>query len=215
MVEDIIDACRHLTFRQRKGEFRIQDGKLRHNVTAEHMTDLQLLLVIRNDSACIHLRTCPRHRQNTSDRDDLTTRFFKTDVILFPRIIVTMYRHRYRLCIVAAGTAADCQQEIRLILLCDPDAIPQLFDCRIRHHAAVLHHGLAVCFQDLHHSVIDAVLLDRTAAIDQLNGFAVFGQFVVEVLQRIVSKIQFCCVEIAKISKHCVSSFLILFTVSL
>ena len=200
VVEDIVDTRRHLALGQGEGEGGVEDRELRHDIIAEDMANLELLLVVGDDRAAVHLGAGARHGQDTADGDDCAVGLFKADIILVPRIVVTVDGDRYRFGIVTAGAAADRQQEINVILACDLYALAQLIRGGVGHHARVLDDGLAVIPEDFCHRVIDAVLLDRTAAVDQLYGLAVFGQFIVQILQSVVSEIELCRIVVTEIA---------------
>ena len=157
----------------------------------KYMTDFQLLVMIGNDCAAVHLAASTHHSQYTTNRDNLTVRLLKADIILFPRIFVTVDRHGNRLGIIAAGAAAHSQQKIHMVLSGNPDTLPQLLYGRIRHHAAILDNYLAIGFQKLYNLIVNAIALDGTAAVNQLNGFSVFGKFLIQRAKGILSKIKF------------------------
>ena len=200
VVEDVIDTRRHLSLGQREGELWVEDGELRHDIIAKDMADLELLLVVGDDGAAVHLGAGARHRQDAADRDDGAVGLLKADIVFVPRIVIAVDGDRYRLGVVAAGAAADRQQKIDVILSRKLYALAQLINGRVGHHARVLDDGFAVILEDLGHRVIDAVLLDRAAAVDQLYGLAVFGKLVVQILQRILSEIELCRVVITEIA---------------
>ena len=200
MVEYIVDARYHLTLGQREGEGWVEYRELRHDLLAEDMTDLQLLLMVGDDRAGVHLRTRTRHGEDAPYRHYLAVRLLKADVILLPGIVIAVYRYRYSLGVVTAGAAAYSEEQIDIILSCYPDALTQLFGSRVGHNAGVLYNGLAVSLEYLHDRVIHAVTLDRAASVDQLYGLAVFRQLIVEILQRVISEIQLGSVLITEIT---------------
>ncbi len=62
----------------------------------------------------------------TAHWNDLAGRFFKTDIVFLPGIIVTVNGNRNRLRVVAYRTAADCKDKICLILTGDSNTLIQL-----------------------------------------------------------------------------------------
>ena len=147
MIENIINSSHHLLLRQCKSEFRVQDCKLWHHSISKHMTDFQLLIMIRNYRASIHFASCSHHSQYTANRDNLTIRLLKADIIFLPWIFVTVNRHGNRFCIVAARAAAYSQQKVHMILSGNLNTLPQFLHGRIWHHASILNDYLSVIFQ--------------------------------------------------------------------
>ena len=133
--------------------------------------------MICDNRSAIQLRTCSRHRKNTSDRDDLTLRFLKPKIVFFPWIFLAVYRYGYGFCIVAAGTATDCKQKINFILSCYLHALTKLFHSRIRHNSRIFKNLFSIFLQDSYDLVIDTVFLDGTTAIDQLYILSVLRKF--------------------------------------
>ena len=179
MIKDIVDTRYHLSLRKRESIFRIQDRKLRHDFFTENVADLQFLFMVRNDGTRIHLGTRAGHSQHASDRNDLTCRFFKTDIVFIPWILVTVNGNGYRLRIVAAGTATYRKKQIDIIFTSDPDAFTELFDRRIRHNTAIFHDRFSVILKDLHDLIVESVLLDRTASVNELDVLSVLRKFLV------------------------------------
>ena len=95
MIENIVDTRDHLIFRQRHRVPRVEDRELRHNIVAEHMTDLLLGFVIGDDRAAVHLRACARHSENAADGNYLAGRLLKADKIFLPRVVVAVNGYRY------------------------------------------------------------------------------------------------------------------------
>ena len=72
-------------------------------------------------------------------------------------------------------------------------------DCRIGHDAGDFRYVLAFVLQDFDDVVINPVLLDRAAAVDQDDFLTVFLQFAVEVFQCIFAKIEFRRIAVCEI----------------
>ena len=201
VIEDIVDACYHLAMWQCHRVPRVQDGKARDDLlVCKDVTYFLLCLLIGDDTTCIHLRARPGHRQHAADRQRLAGRLLKAHEIFLPRIFLAVDRNGHRLGIVADRTAADGQEQIRLMLARDLDALIELCERRIRHDARDLCHILALRLEDLDDIIVDAVLLDGTAAVDQDDVLAVLRQFRVQVIERLIAKIKLCRVAIRKIS---------------
>ncbi len=101
---------------------------------------------------------------------------------------------------VAAGSAADGQDEVRFVAAGDGNAFPQLFDCRIGHDSGDFRHILAGVLQALDHPVIDAVFFDGAAPIDQDDLPAVFFKFRTDLLEGSLPEKQFCGIAVCEIS---------------
>ena len=164
------------------------------------MADLLLRLLIGDDGTGIHLRSRADHRQHAADRQRLAGRLLKAQEVLLPRVLLTVDRDRDSFRIVADRTTADSQKEIRLMLARNLDALVELRDRRIRHDARDLRHILALCLQNLDDIIVDAIFLDRAAAIDQDDVLAVLRQLLIQVVQRLITEIELCRVAIRKIS---------------
>ena len=198
VIEDIVDACHHLVVRNTQCEHRVQHGELRHNCFSEYMTDFLLCSVIRDDGTTVHLRTSPDHSQNASDRNDLAVRFLEADVVFLPWIIVTVHGYGDRLGVVAAGSAADRQQQIDVIVPGNLHALTEFVHGRVRHDASVLYDILAAGGKHLHDLIVDAILFDGTAAVDQLYVGPVFIEFPCQFLQSVLTKVEFRWITVSK-----------------
>ncbi len=164
------------------------------------MADLELLLMVGDDRSTVHLRAGARHRQHTAHGNDLAVGFLKADIVFIPGIVVTVDGYGYRLRVVTARPAADRKEEIDLVLARQPHALAQLIDRRVGHDARVLDDGLSVRLEDRDDLVVESVFLDRTAAVDQLDGLAVFGQLFVEIAQRVIAEIKLGGIVITEIA---------------
>ena len=147
MIKDIIDARYHLIMRQCQRVFRVQDGKLRHDLfIGKYMTDLLFCLRIGDDRSGVHLRTGSYHGQHTSHRKGLAVRFFKAQVIFLPRVFVTVDGYRNCLGIIADRTAAHRQKQICLMSAGSLHALIKLIHRRVRHNAGDLRHIFIIIF---------------------------------------------------------------------
>ena len=79
------------------------------------MADFLLRFRIGNDRTGIHFRARAGHSEHTAEGHDRTGRFFKADKVFIPRIFVAVDRNGYGLRVVTDRTAADGQEEIRLM----------------------------------------------------------------------------------------------------
>ena len=78
----------------------------------------------------------------------------------------------------------------------------QFLQRRVAHHARVLDDGFSRLVEDGHHLVVDAVALHAAAAVVQEYDGAVVLQFVLEEIQRLITKIQFGGIVVRKVSLH-------------
>ena len=102
---DIEKSRNHLIARERKGEFRVENGEFGKDLFPEHVTDLEFLRVVRDDRPAVHLAPRPHHGQNAPDGDHLALRLFKADIVFFPRVLRAMHRYGNRLRVVADRAA--------------------------------------------------------------------------------------------------------------
>ncbi len=202
MIHDIVNARAHLIFRQRHGIARIEDREFRHDIVPEHMADLEMLLVIRDDRAAVHLGAGAGHCQHAADRHDLAVRLLKACIVFLPRILVAVNGDRDRLGIIADRAAADREDKIGLMCFCGLDALTELFSGRVRHDAGDLRDILAAFLQDRGDLIVDAVFPDRAAAVDQQDIFAVLRQLILQKADRILTEIELCGIVVAEISEH-------------
>ena len=136
MVEDIVDSGYHLIVRQRQRILRVQDGKPWHDLfIRKDMSDLLFCLSVRDHCTGVHLRPGSNHGEDTSHRNDLTLRFFKTYIVFLPGIFLTINRDRHRFRIITYRTAAHSEQKVRIVISCDLHAFIEFLKCRIRHDA--------------------------------------------------------------------------------
>ena len=153
------------------------------------MTDLLFGLRIGNHGAGVHLRTGACHSQHTAYRQSLTIRLFKADIILLPGIFPAVHGNGDRLGVIADRAAAHSQQKIRMVVPCDLDALIELINGRVGHNAGDLCHILSILIQNPNDIIIDSVLLNGTAAVDQHDILAVLRQLRVQVVQSILAEI--------------------------
>ena len=166
------------------------------------MADLLMGMGIGDHRAGVHLGAGAHHGQHTAHRQGLAGRFLKTGVILLPGILVAVHRNGYRLGVIAHRAAADRQQQIGFMPPGSLHAPIELIHRGVGHDAGNLSHIFAVVLQNFDNLVINPVFLDRTAAIDQHDVFAVLRQFGVEAVQCVLAEIQLGRVTIRKIAKH-------------
>ena len=167
MVENVINPCHHLVLRQCKGEFRVEDGKLREYLRSKHMTDFQLLLMIGDHRATVHFASRSHHGQNAAHGNDFTGRFLKTDIILLPGIFLAVNRYGNCLRIIADRSAAYSQNQIRPAVSGALYALPELFHRWIGHDTRVFRNSLAALFQYRNDLIVDTVFLNGTSSITE------------------------------------------------
>ncbi len=137
MRHNVINARYHLIFRQRESKFGVHDREFRKNFFVENVSDFEFLLVIGNDRAAVHFAARADHSQNAVDGDYIAGYVLKTDKILIPSVVVTVYRNRYCFRIVANRAASDGKYQIGFRRFCALDSLIEFIGCRIRHNAAV------------------------------------------------------------------------------
>ena len=108
---------------------------------------------------------------------------------LVPVVAIVEYRCGHSLRVVADAAATKCQNQINIILSSNFNSLMQFLQRRVAHYAWVLHDGLASLFQDGHHLVIDAVAFHTAAAVVQQHNWTKIIQFVLEIVQRLITKI--------------------------
>ena len=166
------------------------------------MPYLELLRVVGDDRAAVHLAARADHGEHVAHGDDLPVRLFETDEEFLPRIVAAVRGHGHRLCIVAHRAAAHRENEIRIAGAGAFAALVQLVAGGIGHDARVLGDGLAALFEYRGHFVVNAVALDRTAAVHQQHVFAVLGQLPFQPVKRVFAEIKFRGIAVSKISEH-------------
>ena len=191
MIHDVVDARLHLILGHSHRELWIQDRELRHQATVEHVAHLERVLSIGNHRAGIHLRACSCHRQHTTYGQQLLVGIwlFLLQPELVPVVSIIEHRGRYRLRVVAYAAAAKSKNQIHLVLTGNLHALVQFLQRGIGHHTRVLHDGLACLLQDGHHLIVDTITLHTAAAIVQQHHGTVVLQFVLEEVQRLITKI--------------------------
>ena len=201
MVEDVIDAGHHLVLGQGHGIDRVQDGEPGHDFfIGKYLAHLQLLFRIGDDGPGIHFRAGPHHGEYRPHGDGFTGGFFESHEIFFPGVLVTVHGNGQGLGIVDDGTAAHGQDEVRTMLPGNGDAFPQLVDGGVGHDTGDFGHVFAGFCQNLCHRIIDTVLFDGTAPVNQDHLLAILGQFSRQVLQGILPEIQFRGIAVGEIS---------------
>ena len=201
VVEGIVNTRHHLPHGNAVSEGGVENGELGHGLTAEHMADLQLLGMVGDDRAAVHLTARADHRQHTPDGQDLAIGFLKAQVVLVPRVLIAKHGDGYGLGVIAYRTAADGEEQVYMMFACDVHAFIEFFGGGVGHDAAVLDDGLAAIFQNFGYGVIDAVFLDGPAAIDELDGMVRF-EFGREVCERALAEVEFGGIVKGEISEH-------------
>ena len=191
VAEDIV-ARRHLIAGQGEGVFGVQDGKAGHDLgVGEGVAEFLVGVGVGDDRAGVHLGPGAHHGQHAPHGESLAVGFLAADIIFLPGILLTINRDRHRFRIITYRTAAHSEQKVRIVISCDLHAFIEFLKCRIRHDAGDLRHIFPVFLKDPDRLVIDPILLDRTAAVDQHHIGAVFGQLRVQIVQRLIAKVEF------------------------
>ena len=196
--------------RQRERVRRIENGKLGKDFRAEDVPDLEFLRVIGDDGTAVHFAPRADHGKNARDGNDRAGRLLEADEVLVPRILAAIDGDGDRLGIVADGTAAHGENEVRLACPRAFDALVQFFHRGIGHDARILRNGLAALLQNSDDLIVNTVLFDGTAAVDEHHVLTVAGKLFLQIFQRTLPEIQFCRIAIGKIPEH----FLLLFAAS-
>ena len=61
MAHDVKETCNHLVLRDRERVCRVEDGEFREDVISEDVADLELLVVVSDDTSAIHFASCSDH----------------------------------------------------------------------------------------------------------------------------------------------------------
>ena len=203
MVEDVVDARDHLVVRQRHRVAGIQNGKARHDLfIGKDVTDLGLGRGVGDDRARIHLRTGTRKREHAAHGKRLAVGLLKAHEVLLPGILGAVHRHGHGLGVVAHRAAAHGKKKLRLVRTRDLDALVELLERRIGHHARNLGHVLARIGKLLLDLVVEARLLDRAAAVDQDDIGAILGKLRVKALQGVFSEVKLGRIAVSKVAEH-------------
>ena len=107
--------------------------------------------------------------------------------------------------VVAHRAAAHRQDEIGFGGTGAFDAFVQLFHRGIGHDARVLEHRFAALFERGFDLRVNAVFLDRPAAVHQKDVFAVLGELFFKPLHGVFPEVEAGRVAISKVSEHILS----------
>ena len=145
VAENIVYARHHLIVRQRERIDGVEHRKPGHDAfIGKHVTYLELLRMVGDDRARVHLAARAHHGEHAAYGHDGADGFFEPDVVLFPGVALAVHRNRQRLGIVAHRAAADCEQQVGAVTPCYIHALVQLYDRGIGHNARYFCHVLAV-----------------------------------------------------------------------
>ena len=203
VAEDVVDARHHLIAGQGEGVGGIQHGETGHDLLVrEDMTYLLLGGGVGDDRAGVHLRARAHHGQHAADGDYLAGRLLETQIVLLPGILVAVHGHGDRLGVVAHRSAAHGEQQIRFMRSSDRDALVHLVAGGIGHDARYLPDILARGAQTAHDLVVDAVLFDGPAAVDEHDILPVLLKFGSEGRYRPFPEKELCGIAISEITEH-------------
>ena len=210
VVHDVVNTRFHLVVGYSHRETRVKDGELRHQSVVKHMTYLKSVLGIGNHSAGIHLRARARHGQYAAYGQNLLASIglFLLQPEFIPVVALVEDRCRHRLGIVAHAAAAQGKNEVDIVVTSNLNAFAQLLQRGVAHDARILHDGLARLIQDGHHLVVDAVAFHTATAVVQQHDRAKVTQFVFEIVQRLITKVQLGGIVIREITLHGLLSFI-------
>ena len=166
------------------------------------MAHFERVLGIGNHRTGIHLRACACHRQYATHGQQslVLSRVLLLQPELVPVVAFVIDGCRHRLRVVAHAAATEGENQVHLVLAGNFHTLAQFLQRGVGHHARVLDDGLASLLEDGHHLVVDAVALHTAAAVIQQHHWAVALQFVLEVVQGLITKIQFGGIVIRKVS---------------
>ena len=158
--------------------------------------------MVGDDGATVHFGASAHHRQHTADRQDTQVggRILTFHVVSLPRVAVEPSGGGHALGVVAHGTAAHREDEIDIILASEFATLVEFLHRRVRHHAGILHDGLASFFQDGHNLIVKTCELDGSSAIRQHDGPAVASQFLFQEFQTVLAEMQASGVFVCEIS---------------
>ena len=213
VAENVVDARDHLIAGQGERVDGVEHREAGHDAfIGEHMPDLELLRRVGDDGARVHLAARADHRQNAADGNDLAVGLLETEIVFLPRVFGAMDGDGERLRIVAHRTAAHGKEQVCLVRAGNFHAFAQLVVSGVGHDARDLRDVLSALFEDSGDRVIDAVLLDGAAAVDEHDVLAVFGKFLLQVLDGAFAEIELGRIAVGKVSEHkCSSRFFMIF----
>lgn len=164
------------------------------------MTDFELLGVVGDDRAAVHLAARADHGEHATDGDDLAIGLLEADEILVPGVLGAVDGGRQRLCVVADRPAAHGEEKVRLCRAGSFAALLQFLDGGIGHDACVLEDFLPALAQNREDGVVNSVFLYRPAAVDQEHILAVFGQLLFQPFEGVFAEVNLCRIVVNEIS---------------
>ena len=168
------------------------------------MAHLERVLCVGNNRTSVHLRTRTCHRQDAAYRQEflVSIGLFLLQPELIPIIAIVINRGSHSLGIVAYTSATQGEYPVNLVIASYLDTLTQLLQSRVAHHARILNDGLASAFQNSNYLVVDTITFHTSATIIQEHDWPEVLQFVLEIVQRIFTKIQFGGIVVRKVSLH-------------
>ena len=136
---------------------------------------LNLLFLMGDDRAVVHLGAGTEHRDDGAQRDELSGKSM-LGVFQLPQIFVHLGLCGHHLAAVGHGTAAHGKDQIHMVLTGQLCTLLHLGVGGIGHDAGKLHDVLTLGVQNTDDFIIDTIVLDRTAAVGQHHGIAVVLQ---------------------------------------
>ena len=142
---------------------------------------LELLFLVRNHCARVHLGASAEHRHDRAQRNELAGEGV-LDHFHVPDVLVQLRLRGDDLAAIGHRTAAHGENQIDVMLPRQLRALLHLDIGGVRHDAGELDHIFALCIQNAHHFVIHAVFLDGAAAIRQHHRWAILLQQAAQIL---------------------------------
>ena len=136
---------------------------------------LNLLFLMGDDRAVVHLGAGTEHRDDGAQRDEFSGTSM-LGVFQLPQIFVHLGLCGHHLAAVGHGTAAHGKDQIHMVLTGQLCTLLHLGVGGIGHDAGKLHDALTLGVQNTDDFIIDTIVLDRTAAVGQHHGIAVVLQ---------------------------------------
>ena len=202
VAHDIEEARHHLVLGNRHGEARVEDGEAGEEGRAENLAAFEAFLAIGDDAAAVHLAAGAHHGEHGAHGDGLAVGALLAHPVFLPGVFVAIGRGRDAFGIVDGGTAAHGEDEVDVVVAHQPGTMEDFLVGGVGHHAGVFDDGLAGGFKCRHDSVVDAVFLNRAAAVAEHHRRPVVLQFLNKIAHRILTEIQFGGIVKFKIALH-------------
>ena len=202
VAHDVEEARHHLVLRHRHGEARVEDGETGEEGRAEDLAAFEAFFAIGDDAAAVHLAAGAHHGEHGTHGDGLAVGALLAHPVFLPGVFLAVGRGRDTLGIVDSGAAAHCEDEVDVVVAHQAATLEDLLVGGVGHHAGVFDDGLACGFKCRDDSVVDAVFLNRAAAVAEHHRRPVVFQLLDEMAHGVFAEIQFGGIVKFKIALH-------------